>query len=66
MKAVADDWTYRSLALFSWFLKTVLWAYSGTREFMNDERFHLFKSEAVAFGSVTENRRGARGFAKVQ
>ena len=61
MKAVADDWTYRSLALFSWFLKTVLWAYS-----MNDERFHLFKSEAVAFGSVTENRRGARGFAKVQ
>jgi acetyl esterase/lipase len=26
---------------FGWFLKTVLWAYSGTRDFMNDERFRL-------------------------
>ena len=26
---------------FGWFVKTVLWAYSGTRDFMNDERFRL-------------------------
>ncbi|MER8573523.1 alpha/beta hydrolase [Mesorhizobium sp. M1374] len=26
---------------FGWFLKTVLWAYSGTRDFMNDDRFRL-------------------------
>jgi acetyl esterase len=26
---------------FGWFLKTVLWAYSGSRDFMNDERFRL-------------------------
>src|SRR4029078_9919101 len=24
-----------------WFVRTVLWAYSGTRNFMNDERFRL-------------------------
>lgn len=26
---------------FGWFVRTVLWAYSGTRDFMNDERFRL-------------------------
>ncbi|MBN9547392.1 MAG: alpha/beta hydrolase [Alphaproteobacteria bacterium] len=26
---------------FGWFVRTVLWAYSGTRDFMNDERFAL-------------------------
>jgi hypothetical protein len=26
---------------FGWFMRTVLWAYSGTRNFMNDERFRL-------------------------
>lgn len=26
---------------YAWFLRTVLWAYSGTRNFLNDERFKL-------------------------
>lgn len=26
---------------YGWFLKTVLWAYSGSQDFMNDERFRL-------------------------
>jgi acetyl esterase len=26
---------------YDWFLRTVLWAYSGTRNFLNDERFRL-------------------------
>lgn len=32
---------------YAWFIKTVLWAYSGVRDFMNDEQFVL--------GSITPN-----------
>lgn len=41
MEAVALDGDY------GWFVRTVLWAYSGTRNFMSDERFRL--------ASVTEH-----------
>lgn len=35
---------------YGWFVRTVLWAYTGTRNFMNDERFRL----ASVTGHVTD------------